>query len=144
LFSGRDTAWQNVWLCFDPSWAPQLKLRFTLLSDSITSNRDGWMLDNFLINLTWAHTINEFFEEKYISASPNPSTGQITINTRKTNDYHIIEHIAVRDVKGNIVKTFGRSPVKVTIDLEDLDAGQYFLMVKTNKSKEVIPIVLVD
>ena len=142
LFSGIDTTWQNVWLCFDANWAQSLLMRFTLLSDSVSSNKEGWMLDNFIVSQTFAHTINELVQEKYIVVSPIPSTGLVNINTRKTNDYHIIEQVVVRDMTGKIVKQFGKSPVKVSLDLSDLADGKYILLVKTNQGKETIPITI--
>ena len=86
-FSGTDTTWKNIWLCFDYSWIisiDNLSFRYTLKSDSVNNNREGWMIDNLISHITLIHTVNEVKEEEYMKVGPNPTSGRIDISTKKT------------------------------------------------------------
>ncbi len=145
VFTGTDTNWRDIWLCFDGSfmqWNDTLHCRFTFVSDSNTTNHEGWMIDNFMIHPTWIHTVEEIEQDEYIRLSPNPSTGKVVINTKKQNEFHIIEEIKVLDLNGRIVKEFGVHPTKTFIDISDLEDGEYILKIKTNLQSDTKKIVL--
>ncbi len=144
-FSGVDSLWKDVWLCYDFSWlslADTLTFKFTLKSDGIDNNREGWMIDNMLMHPTWFHTINEKEQEKYIEVYPNPTTGLINVQTKKIDEFHIIEKLDVIDINGKIMKSYEMVPTKYTVDIRDLPTGVYFLKIKTNIQTETIRIVL--
>ncbi len=143
--TGTDTAWKNVWLCYDMNWLAQygvVKLRFTIVSDSVQSGHEGWMIDNFSVHPTIFHTINEVPMEEYMQVSPNPTTGRVNIRTKKSDDFHIIEEAVLLDNSGNEVQRWGRLPVKTFFDIGEHPNGIYHLRVRTNKQTEVFKIVL--
>lgn len=143
-FSGTDSTWKNIWLCFETSWLDweeSLSFRFTLKTDSVEGNKEGWVMDNFSAYITVIHTVNEETQEEYMLVGPNPSNGRIEINTKKNNEYHIIERIEVLNSNGAIVKEYGVSPVKFAIDISDQPDGIYFIKIKTNIKEEVFKIV---
>jgi hypothetical protein len=145
-FSGFDNNWKDIWLCFDGSYfstiTDTLIVRYTFKSDSIFDNRDGWMIDNFVVHPTWFHTINELEQDEYALLFPNPTKdGKINIQIQKSKDYQIIESIKVYDVKGVLVKSYGLSPTKFQIDLSGFENGTYVIKIETNKkvvSKKIV------
>ncbi len=144
-FSGTDTAWKDVWLCYDISWlsfSDSLLVRFTFKSDSINNNREGWMIDNLLVHITFVHTVNEFEKDEYMKIFPNPTSGEINIETRKTSGFHIIEKMELVDMNGAVVQRFGFSPTKFSINIGHHPPGKYLLRVTTNKSSESFHIIL--
>lgn len=145
-FSGRDTAWKNIWLCFDTYWlisqSSSIQIRFTLQSDSVDDNREGWMIDNLLANITGVHTISEKKKERYMTISPNPTKGRINITSEKLDKHHIIETMQLVDMEGKIVQEWKDSPTKFYIDIGHHPAGIYYLNVTTNIKSETFKVVL--
>ncbi len=146
-FSGTDTLWKDIWLCFDASWMLSLGdsvfFRYTLKSDSIDNSKEGWLIDNFLAHLTIIHTVdNNAEQEAYIKVYPNPTTGKVNISVKKKEGFHIIEKIELVDVKGKVVQKWGESPTKFFVDISDHPNGVYFLNIKTNKGFETFKVVL--
>ena len=61
-----------------------LLIRFTFISDSLNKNKDGWMIDDILVNSAGpgeCSGINEISEENHFSVFPNPLINQSTIQT---------------------------------------------------------------
>ncbi len=145
-FSGTDSSWKNVWLCFDLSWMnfnlDTIRFRFTLKSDSVNNNREGWMIDNMFAQLTMIHTIHEVKQANYLNVYPNPSGNVIHIEARKLMEFHIIEKMELVDSGGKIVETWENVPTKFWFRTDKYGDGAYFLKVKTNKQSETIPIVI--
>lgn len=135
-FTGTDTAWQNVWVCFDISYFWQfdsVQLKYTFLTDTIGPQKEGWMLDNFYLQVATPHTLAYLEKEGAdIGLYPNPTNGILNIYA-DPNKNHIIEEIKVYDIKGSLVKQYGRTPRKFYIDLTDLPNGNYVIKVKTDK-----------
>jgi hypothetical protein len=146
-FSGLDTNWADIWLCYDFSWlnlADSLTFKFTFKSDGVNNNREGWMIDNMYVHQTWIHTINEKEQEKYLIAYPNPTNGIVNIQAQKQKEFHIIETLTVTDINGRIVSSINNVPTKYYIDLREQPNGVYFINIQTNLKSETIKIVLND
>jgi hypothetical protein len=146
-FSGTDSTWRDIWLCFDLSWISQfedtLMFRFTFISDSVDNNKEGWMIDNFMAHLTFVHTIKESDQaHNYLTVYPNPTNGIINIVTEKMMGYHIIEHMELINAQGRVVKRWSNLPTKFWFDTDKLAAGLYWLQVKTNFKTETLPVVI--
>jgi len=144
VFSGTDQEWKNIWLCFDVSWlssSDSLVFKFSSISDSIDTNQEGWMLDNFMAEITFIHTISEAPQEKYLKVFPNPSSDRIFIQARKQKGYHIIEKMTLTNASGKTLKHYGLTPTKFHIDIGDLPSGIYYLHVQTNIQSETVTIL---
>lgn len=144
-FTGTDTTWNNIWLCFDVSWlslSDTVMFRYTLISDDVDNGKEGWMMDNFLVHPTIFHTVNEKEQEEYLLVTPNPTSGEVHITARKTTSFHIIEKMELTDMAGNIVERFGVSPTKFTINIGHHPAGIYLLKIQTNLKTETFKISL--
>ncbi len=145
VFSGIDTNWRDIWLCFDNSWltsVDQFSLRYKFVSDSIETNQEGWMIDNFTVHETWFHTVKEIQQEDYISTFPNPANDRININVKKVNEFHIIEEINVRDGHGKLMSHFENVPTQFFMDVSHYKNGVYFIEVKTNLDRSMTQIVI--
>lgn len=144
-FSGTDTAWKDIWLCFDVSWisyTDSLLFRHTFRSDSIDNQKEGWIIDNLSMHITITHTINELEQEEYLHVTPNPTNGRVEINARKIDGFHIIEKMELINLEGKVVQKYGISPTKFWIDIGEHPDGLYFLKITTNVQTETFRILL--
>lgn len=138
-FTGTDSIWRNVWMCYDLSWVwilDTIEFRFKILSDSV-NNHEGWMIDNFYVAPTFVHTIKEKEQKEYIELSPNPTTQKITINLENTGEFHIIKNLKLVDLKGSTIQSWQNCPDKFFINMEPYPEGVYFLDIETNIKREV-------
>lgn len=145
-FSGTDTNWRDIWLCFDMSWMSNfpdtLYFRFSSISDSVDNLKEGWMIDNMLAHLTMIHTITEIEQSEYIRVTPIPANKTINIQTKKLDEYHVIEHMELINSNGEIVDKYGLCPTKFFINVENQPNGIYFLNIKTNIKEERHRIII--
>lgn len=144
-FSGTDTNWRDIWLCLDASWLSfndSLIFRFSLKSDSINNNKEGWIIDNLSHHLTLIHTLNEIKQKDYLKVYPTITNGKIDINARKSDQFHIIKNMQLINIQGEIVEEFGISPTKFSININHHPTGVYFLKVTTNFQTETFKIIL--
>lgn len=146
VFSGKDTTWRNIWLCYDMSWGSvvtdTMYFKFTFVSDGINNNREGWMMDNFFCHTTQVHTVKEHENDNEISIYPNPSDGNINIEVKRKNEFQIIESLEVYSTSGRLVKSFENIPIKYFINLKDLPSGSYIVKVKSTNYYSEKNIVL--
>ena len=144
-FSGIDSSFNDVWLCFDGNWLgtlTNLTLRFTFVSDSIDEQMDGWIIDNLMVRRTMIHTVQTVEQAKYFNVSPNPTTGRVNIETQKKEGYHIIENMVLTDANSKVLKTWKNIPTKFFIDINNQEDGVYFLTIQTNHQKETFKLIL--
>ena len=143
--TGLDTNWRNIWLCFDLSWMSSTDtalFRYTLVTDSVDAQNEGWMIDNIMASPTFIHTVSESQAEKYMEVSPNPTTGRIDIATSKVNQYHLIEKMELIDSESRVVQVWQRIPTKFFIDIGHHPAGMYYLKIQTNLRTETFKVIL--
>lgn len=147
-FTGVDSTWKNIWLCFDNNFMQMqtgdLQVRLTFISDSVDTQQEGWIIDNIYANRTIVHTVKKTADEEqpYLKVFPTATTGRVHIEAEKLQEFHIIEQIDLISRDGRIVQTWGTSPTKYFIDINHHSNDMYFLRIKTNKKVETIPIVL--
>ncbi len=144
-FSGTDSSWRDIWLCLDLSlFQPNdtIHFRFTLLSDSVNNNKEGWMIDNMLAHITIIHTVKETEQENYLNVYPNPANNIINIQAQKIMDFHIIEVMELVDPLGRVVDKWTNVPTKYWFDTSKYTDGLYFLKIKTNLKTETFPLII--
>lgn len=146
-FTGMDSTWNSIWLCFDMSYfsiyTDTILVRFMHFSDTTANTHDGWMIDNMISHPTMVHTVAEKEQAKYMEVYPTASTdGLFHIKGKKKQEFHIIEHLEVYDSNGKLVKSFGTLPTVYTLNLGDLPAGNYRLHITTNFETNTFPIIL--
>ncbi len=145
-FTGTDTMWRDIWLCYDMSWVQQfedsLRVRFTLRSDSMQTGQDGWMIDNMMVHQTIIHTVGEKEQEEYLRIFPNPADDRFTISAKKTDGFHIIESMRLYDASGRIVDQWRSIPTNFFVDTRKYGNGKYQLEVKTNLRSETLQLMI--
>lgn len=115
------------WLPLRDIFTDTLMLRFKFISDSINTNKDGWIIDDFMVSrFSYCCGLNENVQDDLI-IFPNPAEESITI---KTNGTFEVGELFLCDVLGNRISY---SNLNETIDISHLDSGLYFLEFKTTK-----------
>ncbi len=146
VFSGTDSTWRDVWLCYDIDWMnsqmDSMVIRYTFMSDSVDNSKEGWLIDNLIVHHTFQHTISERKLEKYINVYPNPTNDIIHIEIEKSKDFHIIENMMLINSLGQIVESWNYIPTKYWFSTKKYTNGKYYLQIKTNKQSETIPFVI--
>ncbi|MGL4597118.1 MAG: T9SS type A sorting domain-containing protein [Bacteroidia bacterium] len=146
-FSGRDTLWQDIWLCFLNNVQMQqdtITLRFTLKTDSINDVREGWMIDNLSAHITIIHTAKGGQQVDAINAFPNATTGIVNIETTQLASTQVIEEVYLFSTNGQLIKTYSVNAANTTLNLSDQARGTYYLKVKSNLMTETFVIFLED
>lgn len=143
-FTGLDTVWRDIWLCYDFSWSlhDTIYVRMTLVSDSEESPNEGWIIDNLMAHITWVHTVEEFELDSYMTIFPSPTSDFIFIETQKIQEYHIIEQLTLVNSVGQIVDEWFRVPTKFFIDAKKYPNGTYFITAQTNKKTVTTSVVI--
>lgn len=145
-FSGTDSTWRDIWLCFGMSWLQQAQdtiyFKFTFKSDSIDNNKEGWMIDNLLAHITMIHTVKETEKDNRLNVYPNPANNIVNIETEKVMEFHIIELMELIDPLGRVVERWKNIPTKFWFKTDKYNDGLYYLKVKTNLKSETVPLVI--
>ena len=145
VFSGTDSLWRDIWLCYDMSWLTwndSILVRFTFSSDSIDNRKEGWLIDNMMVRTTLIHTVSEVQPEKYLNVYPNPTSDIIYIETQKIQDFHIIEQMVLVNSSGQVMDEWNHIPTKFFINAKKYSNGLYYLKIKTNIKSETVPIMI--
>jgi hypothetical protein len=123
-----------------------LMIRFTFISDSIETNKEGWMIDNILTaSAVWqlCTGIESQPEKENISISPNPFSSQTILKS----DFPLNNSkIVIYNSFGQVVnQTKVISGQKVILYRNNLPPGLYFLVLsKNNKSLITRKLVIVN
>lgn len=144
-FSGTDSAWKDIWLCFDNSLlslSDSVIFRFTFKSDTLNETKEGWMIDDMRVSTTITHTVKKMEMGEYMRIYPNATTGIVNIEAEKLQEFHIIENMLLINSAGRVVASYGVNPTKTYIDISNQPDGQYYLKIKTNIKSVTLPVVL--
>lgn len=101
--------------------------RFSFVSDSIETYKDGLMFDNIYFN-DYAEGINEL-SASYIQIFPNPTSDKISFQTKANLT---IKSLAFFDILGNECYNKKLDQEK-ELSLNFLDSGVYFLIFETDQ-----------
>jgi hypothetical protein len=125
-----DTSWQLARLDLGP-WGvyDTLLFRFTLISDTVASFRDGWMIDNIEIQYWCEGAAPEIQNPNLISLYPNPSKGNIHLHSLTTQQNATI---TVYNVQGQEVYKTDKPPQDGNLHLH-LPNGIYTLKYTTDE-----------
>ena len=133
-FTGSSHGWQQVlmegvdWDIFSNPFP--VYLRFVFYSDSILTNKEGWMIDNLDLCMGCANCMPGIEEKQgngLISIFPNPVNNVLTVEAP------LKSKIEISNNKGQFLKTFNTTNKETTIDVSDLSGGVYIVTVKTDK-----------
>ena len=146
-FSGTDTAWKDIWLCFDLAWlntnAKVFFIRFKLLSDSVQNTKEGWMIDNMSVDITSLHgSVNKIHGEGLFQIYPNPARNIIHIESAKLSGSEVIEKMELFTYTGTSVSSWTNIPAKYFVDVNNYPNGMYYLKINTKYGVKCYPIVV--
>jgi hypothetical protein len=99
-------------------------LRFSIISDSVFSNKDGWIIDNIEIAYICEGAVGEVLNPNLITIYPNPSHGKIYLNTDKMRGEDAT--ITIYDMQGKEVYKTNEKSANDYLNLQ-LPAGAYTL-----------------
>ncbi len=110
-----------------------LMIRFTFISDSIDTSKEGWMIDDILTTSADWQSCSDIIETipNSIKIFPNPFSQQITIESdEELKGAEIFIYNSIGIIVKEIHDTYGFS---ITINRDDLSPGIYFLVVTKNR-----------
>ncbi len=143
-FSGRDTTWRDIWLCIKKTFYEQndsIYFRFTLKSDGIQTNKEGWMIDNFMASFTIFHPVKEISQTDPVVVYPNVTSGIVNVEMKKLKDTDMIDDIELIDESGRVVERFGKNYTKVVLDISNHKPGLYYLKVTTHSKTQSFKVL---
>lgn len=143
-FSGSDTVWRDIWVCFTRQYPDsfETELRFTFVSDTGTSGKEGCMIDNMLVQTTFAHTIKAVGGERNSTVYPTHSSGTLYVEASRASQNEYVRTVQICAADGRMVRQYNGQDFRMILNINDLPTGQYLVKVATNSGNEVFPIEL--
>jgi hypothetical protein len=148
VFSGSSSGWQKFYLqitdhtnLFNISYGDTVLFRFTFISDSIQTFRDGWMIDNISIE-DIVEGIEEFHAKPInISIYPNPVSSVAVIES--DTPLHKAALI-VYNAQGQKVKQLSDiDGQRITVECGHLPNGLYFVqLIEQNKPVATAKLII--
>jgi hypothetical protein len=132
-FTGRSNGWENAYIggCggeifFNPD---PVYLRFVFSSDSLQTNKEGWMIDNLFLSMgCWCClSIKESHQNNSILIVPNPVSDKMTITVTQKSDLEIL------NIDGKLLEIINNVNKETIIDVKSFQCGVYILRAKTDK-----------
>lgn len=130
------TGTQNAFYPFSICWGDgignppipdldSLHIRFVFQSDSVSSNHEGWILDDFSVTGTVVDGIAERPDlDGSMNLFPNPATETTTIKFDQSEK----GRIDIFDSNSKLVKSINCNSDRLTIDTRELKSGLYFVL----------------
>ncbi|MFM2224786.1 MAG: hypothetical protein RJA07_988 [Bacteroidota bacterium] len=141
-FSGNQSSWitsrvEFIW--FFPvrvkkSNYDSIAIRFHFISDSIQTNKAGWIIKDFMItHVDLGSGINELNAIHFVNIFPNPTTSTFTIskNTNEALQFHLYNLIGQQVLNKNLKEA------ETSIERNNLAAGTYLFSI-TNALGRII------
>ena len=139
--SGSTNGWKHFWLDMaqwasaDPQFtsypvyltADTILFRFTYITDSDTTPRDGWMIDNIEFG-DWWEGVEQIRYDALVTVYPNPAANNLFIST----DTGLPKNTSVQIFDLNGKKVFEKKPFTApSINIAHLPNGFYTLRYET-------------
>ncbi len=143
--SGRDSTWRDMWLCLSPtvlSLNDTLYFRYTFKSDSINTNKEGWMIDNFIAQTTVVHPVKSISAPQPIAVYPTNTSGILNIELQIHTKGNAILNVEVIGSDGKILERIAPNNLKTILDISNQLPGTYIIRVTTNSNVMSFPIIL--
>jgi len=137
-FSGNSGGWldaeiefyyQNITVPMDT-----FQLRFVFASDSVETNKEGWLIDDIHIGAN--HIGVEEHQDNGFSFHPNPTTGLLSFEVSVNH----ISEIHIYDSNGRKIES--RKVVNGQLDISHLINGIYFVTITSDQFNKTGKVVL--
>lgn len=138
-YSKIDTTWKNIGFCWSSSGFSNVEevfLRFIFKSDSIETNQEGWLIDNFVAYETIIDAVDETSSNSRLATNvilyPNPVESKINIEfvspLNSMITYEIISINGKLELKGNSLVNN-----TLSINTNSLNSGFYIIYLRDNE-----------
>jgi hypothetical protein len=141
-FSGRDTIWRDIWFCVRGTISDSFSVRYSFMSDTSMPGRDGWIIDNMLVQRTFFHTITTAESGRDSKVYPTITNGVIFLEAEHRSQPHFIKSVRILDMAGRTVREYTDEQPRYMIDLSEHPPGQYLVKVNTNLGSETFPVTV--
>ena len=116
-----------------------LIIRFNFISDSIQTNKDGWIIDNIEIGDVYlGSSVEEFGADVQISIYPNLTTDYFNYEI----DGAELEQISITNIQGQTVMEKTTTKSKGRIDVSNLPSGNYFVRFSSGQKARIKRLVI--
>ena len=142
VLTGNSNGWQQFnlelnMLTYTLGYSDTLLYRFTFISDSIQTNKDGWMIDNFLL-ADWWEGIEDHNSKESFLIFPNPTSGIIYINEE---NFEKDNHLTIINNMGQVVFETTLNE-KQYLDIGNLQNGVYLIIYEAEGNRLTDKIIL--
>ena len=103
-------------------------LRFTIATDSVDSQNEGWMMDDFGFGGGWVEIIDHKLKPELL-LYPNPSNTILIIKSEKQD----ISYVSILSIKGDTVMEKKGNNI-TSINLKNLMPGYYFIICRNSNN----------
>lgn len=130
--------WQWMAICWGsntgtlPNGFSEIYIRYTIVSDSIDTEQEGWMIDNFFVFGGIIGNTADINSSKPIAIHPNPTQSLLNINLDEVRSNNA--NLEVYNNAGKIMMTQNlqiNGRANHTIDVQQFPTGLYFIYLKT-------------
>ncbi len=109
----------------EPIYPDSIMVRFNFVSDSLETNKDGWMIDDIHVGV-FAASNREDFLSKEIDIYPNPACSVLKIGHSTP-----LNQIRIIDIEGKtVLEKFQLVDQSSELDIRSLNPGIYVVVVK--------------
>jgi hypothetical protein len=134
-FSGKSKGWtysriQWVWVYVMKTIPDTIILRFNFISDSIQTNKAGWMIDDLMISrVDQGSSVNSISKlATYFEITPNPINEKTRIQI--IGNSGINYSVSVLNILGQTVKNIEIINLEAILTRENMKQGIYFVQLK--------------
>lgn len=130
--------WQWMAICWGsntgtlPYGFSELHIRFTMISDSIDTQQEGWMIDDFYVFGGVVGNLSNISNSKPISVHPNPTQENLTIDLSEIESNNAILEIYSNSGQRMLVEKLQTNGLaNYTIETIEYPNSLYYLFIKT-------------
>lgn len=131
ILSGTKNDWQTIELyaggkdIFNIDYYDTVKFKFTFISDSVDTDKDGWILDDFNFMDDGDSSIDDLLGNSFPSnVFPNPSTDIISIKYGNAEKFD--NQILIYDNVGRIIEYHTDHSGEFNFSIKEYNDGLYF------------------
>jgi hypothetical protein len=150
VFSGNLTdKWHQFCFALNPSSLDYFNedtnvlIRFSFISDSIDTHKEGWILDNLSVNAVTPGGINDIMlSNDLIIIYPNPASqnDNFTISINKIE----VESIQIYDCQGRLHNQFTKPRNSITLNTNQFSNGIYLIETIDKKGNRQIKELIIN
>ncbi|MEZ4883824.1 MAG: T9SS type A sorting domain-containing protein [Chitinophagales bacterium] len=142
LFSGQkgiseqDNTWKRMGFCWSESSnipADTIFLRFTFVSNSVDTQQEGWIIDNFHVYETIIDEIEDgtYFAQQ-ITLHPNPTNNRFVLHLQNPKLQNL--QLTITDIHGRTLQHTPLLQSSIEVDLSEQPNGIYLVQISDGKS----------